>query len=153
MNPKTDVINASIALVLSVLLWFLIPSQVMESPMASGMGPEYFPYTMTIALGIFSLILLIRSSLLWLKKLREGENLRPTALFLNLRRFLFMLVNFFLYYLLMDIIGFELSTFLFLVVGALFLGARKWWQIALFASILDLSVTYSFRWVLGVVLP
>lgn len=90
---------------------------------------------------------------MWLKKLREGENLRPTALFLNLRRFLFMLVNFFLYYLLMGIIGFELSTFLFLVVGALFLGARKWWQIALFASILDLSVTYSFRWVLGVVLP
>ncbi|WP_198468259.1 tripartite tricarboxylate transporter TctB family protein [Acetomicrobium sp. S15 = DSM 107314] len=153
MNPKTDVINASIALVLSVLLWFLIPSQVMESPMASGMGPEYFPYTMTIALGIFSLILLIKSSFLWLKKLREGENLRPTALFLNLRRFLFMLVNFFLYYLLMGIIGFELSTFLFLVIGAFFLGARKWWQIALFASILDLSVTYSFRWVLGVVLP
>jgi putative tricarboxylic transport membrane protein len=153
MNPKTDVINASIALVLSVLLWFLIPSQVMESPMASGMGPEYFPYTMTIALGIFSLILLIKSSFLWLKKLREGENLRPTALFLNLRRFLFVLVNFFLYYLLMGIIGFELSTFLFLVIGAFFLGARKWWQIALFASILDLSVTYSFRWVLGVVLP
>jgi hypothetical protein len=153
MNPKTDVINASIALVLSVLLWFLIPSQVMESPMASGMGPEYFPYTMTIALGIFSLILLIKSSFLWLKKLREGENLRPTALFLNLRRFLFMLVNFFLYYLLMGIIGFELSTFLFLVSGAFFLGARKWWQIALFAMILDLSVAYSFRWVLGVVLP
>ncbi|HQE22177.1 MAG TPA: hypothetical protein PK409_09635, partial [Thermosynergistes sp.] len=70
MNPKTDVINASIALALSILLWFLIPSQVMKSPMVSGMGPEYFPYTMTIALGIFSLILLIRSSLLWLKKLR-----------------------------------------------------------------------------------
>ncbi|HPU78556.1 MAG TPA: tripartite tricarboxylate transporter TctB family protein, partial [Thermosynergistes sp.] len=61
--------------------------------------------------------------------------------------------NFFLYYLLMGVIGFELSTFVFLVIGALFLGARKWWQIALFAIILDLSVTYSFRWVLGVVLP
>ena len=153
MNPKTDVINASIALALSILLWFLIPSQVMKSPMVSGMGPEYFPYTMTIALGIFSLILLIRSSLLWLKKLRKGENLRPVVLFPNLRRFLFMLVNFFLYYLLMGVIGFELSTFVFLVIGALFLGARKWWQIALFAIILDLSVTYSFRWVLGVVLP
>ena len=153
MNPKTDVINASIALALSILLWFLIPSQVMKSPMASGMGPEYFPYAMTITLGILSLILLIRSSLLWLKKLREGESLRPVVLFLNLRRFLFMLVNFFLYYLLMNVIGFELSTFLFLVIGALFLGARKWWQIALFALILDLSVTYSFRWVLGIVLP
>jgi len=64
-----------------------------------------------------------------------------------------MLVNFFLYYLLMGIIGFELSTFLFLVIGAIFLGARKWWQIALFAMILDLSVAYSFIWVLGVVLP
>jgi hypothetical protein len=53
----------------------------------------------------------------------------------------------------MGIIGFELSTFLFLVSGAFFLGARKWWQIALFAMILDLSVAYSFRWVLGVVLP
>jgi hypothetical protein len=153
MNPKTDVINASIALALSILLWFLIPSQVMKSPMVSGMGPEYFPYAMTIALGVFSLILLIRSSLLWLKKLRKGENLRPVVLFPNLRRFLFMLVNFFLYYLLMGIVGFELSTFLFLVSGAFFLGARKWWQIALFAMILDLSVAYSFRWVLGVVLP
>ena len=153
MNPKVDAISASVGVGLSILLWFLIPSQVMESPMASGMGPEYFPYTMTIALGIFSLILLIRSSLLWLKKLRKGENLRPVVLFPNLRRFLFMLVNFFLYYLLMGVIGFELSTFVFLVIGALFLGARKWWQIALFAIILDLSVTYSFRWVLGVVLP
>ncbi len=153
MSPKIDAISASVGIVLSILLWFLIPSQVMKSPMASGMGPEYFPYAMTIVLGVFSLILLIRSLLLWLKKVYEGESLRPTVLFLNFRRFLFMLINFFLYYLLMNAIGFELSTFLFLVIGALFLGARNWWQITLFALILDLSVTYSFRWVLSVVLP
>ena len=119
--------------------------KISDSAYGSSVGPAIFP----MGLGIVLILLSIR--LFW--ETRKYVAANGKAQKLDYKRFLMILGGAVLYGLLMEPLGYVLTTFLFLTVGFQVMDRGGWWKSLLIAACFSMGVYYVFVEVLEGTLP
>jgi putative tricarboxylic transport membrane protein len=115
-----------------------------------GFGPAFFPVWMSIVTGVSSLALFAQTT--WGRSAVDNSGtLLPDRQ--GIRRIMIILVSLAGCVALLDILGFRLSIFLFLLFLPPLLGANNWWGSLIFAVCGSVGVFYSFSAWLNVLLP
>ncbi len=150
MNLKFDRIASVVFLALGILV--VVESQkISESAYGSQIGPSTFP----IGLGI---ILILLSVLLFIETIRhratynivgEKEDIKSP----NYKNFFIIFIAALGYVLLLDKLGYLITTFVFLVIGFQTLERGKWISTILVAAAFSCIIYFGFVNVLGGSLP
>ncbi len=115
-----------------------------------GFGPAFFPVWMSIVTGVASLALFAQTT--WGKAaVDNSDSLVPDRQ--AIRRIVIILVSLCGCVALLDILGFRLAIFLFLLFLPQLLGANNWWGSLIFAVCGSVGVFYVFNSWLNVLLP
>ncbi|MCT4542137.1 MAG: tripartite tricarboxylate transporter TctB family protein [Vallitalea sp.] len=144
---RTNLIGGIFFLLLSVIGWILIPSQIQVGKSSTTLiDAQFIPKLTMILICIFSIVLIVLS--LINEKYEKYIELNISNE-LKVVVFYIMLIG---YVLLIPIIGYEISSILFCGVMLLYFKAKKWtYYIVSFSVVLVLS--FIFSKVLGVPLP
>ncbi|MBR1919883.1 MAG: tripartite tricarboxylate transporter TctB family protein [Spirochaetales bacterium] len=142
---NNDLVEGAIFLVVAVLgiIFSIISHQKMD--MEWKLSPYLFPLVISLILFALSISLLLESRNRRYAAKRDDDT-HWRAIFLYVAICL-------VYYLVISYIGFIVSTVIFLVVVFRLLGVRKWWLIALLASVATLAIYILFAMLLHVMLP
>ncbi|SFJ29328.1 tripartite tricarboxylate transporter TctB family protein [Thermoflavimicrobium dichotomicum] len=136
---------ASILFIL-VGVFFIVESRKLSSTAyGSGVGPDLFPMGLGILLILLS-IRLIFETFRYPKEKQEGKTL-------DIKRFAIILFSALLYALLMETLGYVLTTFLFLVVAFQTMERGKWWLSIILAAAFSVGVYYLYVNILKGTLP
>ncbi len=134
------------------LLFFLIGSgfmweskKISESAYGSVVGPNIFPFALGLILVILSLRLFYET---FQYKNEENENAT-----LDYKRFFIILIAALLYALLLEDIGYVISTFIFLIIGFQTMEKGGWLKTLLISGLFSFGVYYLFVVVLKGSMP
>ncbi|GAA4702006.1 tripartite tricarboxylate transporter TctB family protein [Brevibacillus fulvus] len=119
--------------------------QIATSAYGSEVGPNIFP----LFLGIILILLSIR--LFYETFSYKQTQQEKTAV--NIKGFVIMLVATFLYAILLEPIGYVISTFLFLTLGFKVMGNKSWWKTLLIALAFSVIVYVVYVKILEGTLP
>lgn len=126
--------------------FFVVESRnIAASAYGSQVGPNLFP----MGLGILLILLSLR--LLWESRGKQSEE--KSAEPLQHKRLISFVLLTLLYALLLEQLGYIVSTFLFLFIGFLLMDRRRWWVSALIAGCFTFVVYYVYVEVLLGTLP
>jgi putative tricarboxylic transport membrane protein len=127
-------------------VFFILESRnLSSSSYGSGVGPDLFPMGLGIILILLSIRLMIET-FRYPKEAKKGDAL-------DVKRFGFMLLLILLYVVLFEIIGYVLSTFLFLVAAFQIMERGRWLSSVLIAGVFAGVVYYVYVEVLKGTLP
>ena len=133
-------------LFLIVGLAFVVESRkISESAYGSNVGPDVFP----LGLGIILILLSLR---LFYETFRYPSQ-TGKRFNLDYKKFLIILLSAVLYGWFLDIVGYVITTFIFLVIGFQVMERGGWWKTILIASGFSYGVYYLFVEVLNGNLP
>src|SRR5690554_5265225 len=142
------------AITSTLFTYFLVISLKLKAKGSVMVGPGIFPAILSAVVLISSILWFIDSLLIYLSN--KGEEKEEKALFTlsaNNRRLIIIIILAMLYIIvLMPLVGFPISTFIFMfVVIMIFYGK---WKTALLASlIMSLSLFVLFRYILHLPMP
>jgi len=112
-------------------------------------GPGMFPMIIGVSLLAFSLVLLIKKPAVKSEEDAEDDQVGPSA-----KNLFFFLAATIIYIALMSVIGFLMSTILYIIGAILLLGGNsKWYVIALTGIFSSFFIKYGFLYIFGVRLP
>ena len=142
-----DIYSGSVFLVLSILLYLVIPGQV-ETLESENLTPAFIPETMAISIGLLSLILL-------------GQGIRNSAPVPGqpvwepggLKYVVAVILVAIGYTVLMPWVGYLVSTSLALGILCLIYGNRNWLQIIIIMIVCPPIIKIFFRYTMLVLLP
>ena len=136
----THLIISSLLIILSLAVFFTAGG--FQDPGGAEPGPAFFPRVLSILLFILAIFLLFQKD-----TNEEEENKVP------LWRIGIPMLLFAFYIISINILGFAVSTGLFVIFLLWFLGSRRWWVQIVTAISISAAVTYSFEVLLNVPLP
>lgn len=122
-------------------------TKLASSAYGSKVGPSIFPLGLGIILVVLSLLLLYET---FKKKQKQTGNEKQS---LDYKRFFIITVSAVVYGLLLETLGYVISTFLFLVVGFQALEKGGWVKTVIISSALSGGIYYLFAEVLQGTLP
>ena len=132
---KKGLISISIILIILSSLG-MIEATKLDRTIRVGVGAWFLPFWMSVTVGFLALMLLINT----LRGRAESQNM-PVFQKENLSRVIFMVITLAIYIFLTDIIGYMVSTFLFLFTSILILKRYRLTKI-LFSAALFTFVLY-----------
>lgn len=115
-----------------------------------GPGPAFFPVWLGIITGVLSVALFIQTT--WGNSAVSATPF-PFPDRKGVSRIMAILIALVGCLILLDLLGFRISLFLFLLFLPLALGVRNWWGTLLFASVGSFGVFHLFYYWLKVILP
>lgn len=121
--------------------------EVTGLPMA--IGPKVFPFLLGGSMLILSLILLGQG----IKSSAEGDKAKVVWTKKEVKDFLVIPGLVLLYALVLENLGYVLSTLFFLLAAMLFMGRRRWWSNLFWAAAFSFGSYYLFTYWLDVQLP
>lgn len=125
---------------------FVIESRkISESAYGSSVGPDIFPMFLGIILILLSLRLFFETFRYMNVKINKQE--------LDYKRFLIILIAAIIYGLLLETVGYVITTFLFLLLGFQVMEKGGWWKSLLISGGFSYGVYYLFVEVLEGSLP
>lgn len=149
--------------VLATVLWFSIPSQVVPSWSSFGVGSRGFPRLATAVMGFFGLLLVVvrlvgakppsSRTPVQDEDIQDQALGEPEGVFPQPRRFSVILAIMVAYSVLLEILGFEISTFLATFASMVYLGGRPVWKPLLLSILSTVVVSFVFARFMEVVLP
>ncbi|QCR31658.1 tripartite tricarboxylate transporter TctB family protein [Lysinibacillus sp. SGAir0095] len=146
MVKSFDKISGIVFLVISLL--FISGSlQISGSAYGSAVGPKTYPLILGIVLGLLSLRLLYES----FKKNAETEQKEKSQMYY--KNFGIIVVSAILYVFLLEIIGFVISTFLFLLIAFQVMEKGKMISSIIIAAVFSMGVYLMYVNLLGGTLP
>ncbi|MBD1382824.1 tripartite tricarboxylate transporter TctB family protein [Metabacillus arenae] len=126
--------------------FFIFESRkISDSSYGSNVGPDIFP----IGLGIVLILLSIRLLFETMKYRKEGKKESK----LDYKRFLVIFVAALLYVLLLEPLGYIMTTFLFLIIGFQVIERGRWLKSIVIAAVFSFGVYYLFVEILQGSLP
>lgn len=126
--------------------FFVVGSKTIStSAYGSQVGPNMFP----LGLGI---VLILLSFRLFYETTKYSSN-QVTAEKLNHKRFLTMIGITIIYIILLEPVGYVISTFLFLVAAFRIMDSKTWWKTVLIAAAFSVGVYYIYVEILQGTLP
>ncbi len=147
MKLTKEIVGGALFLVLSVAVWFLIPSQI-EVITDSRINAQFVPKVITLTLMAFSAINLVRAIL---SQRNVSMNSGSTKK-MDILRVLILFATFVVYSLLLDFIGFEIATVLAGGGILAIIGIKKWHYYAI-STVFVVLVGFVFRTFFYVQLP
>lgn len=145
MNRQVKI--GGVLIVFCLILWFfLIPAQT------KGPKEAFFPKVITIWLGSNG-IFITMNSLLKRSKSPNKINLSEKYGKSEILKIIFIMVFFFIYIIMVYLIGFILPSFLFLIFIMLFLGIRNWKILFLIPTVCILMIYVLIEAILQFPLP
>jgi putative tricarboxylic transport membrane protein len=133
-------------LFLIIGMGFIFESRkISETAYGSNVGPNVFP----MALGIILILLSFRLFF----ETRNRPSTKDEKVRLDYKKFLVIVVSAILYGLLLEVLGYVITTFLFLVVGFQVMEKGRWINTILIAGVFSFGVYYVFVQVLKGSLP
>lgn len=136
---------ASIVFLLIGIGFMIGSQQISKSAYGSNVGPDIFPF----GLGLILVLLSVR---LMVETFRYKIDSQAQASF-DYKRFLVILISAILYGLLLDSLGYVISTFFFLLIGFQTMERGKWGSSILISALFSLGVYVLFVEVLKGSLP
>jgi len=115
-----------------------------------GPGPGFFPFWLSLITGILSVLLVIQTARAKDEKF-ASESIRPKLE--ALLRIVYILGGLLAVLLFLNLLGFRIILFLFLLVVPIALGARSWWIVTVLAAIGSFGVFHVFYYWLKLPLP
>ncbi len=156
MNLKLnrDFVSGLILFALAMVLYFyLIPLQVQESGgMPSAMSPRLFCKIAAVALIILSAVLIVSSLFFPMVQEEDGKQSRLEVIDQRRRGFVSVCISI-LYIVLINTIGYFVSTSLVLLFFTLYFGGRNWKVIVLSQAVVLPFIYVLFVKGLNVVMP
>lgn len=126
--------------------WFIFESQkISSSAYGSNVGPDIFPTVLGIFLIILSVVLLYETT-----KYTDGGKKQSKG---DYKRFLFILVAVILYILLLEPIGYVITTFIFLLFAFQVMERGSWIKSIIISAVFSIGIYYLFVNVLQGSLP
>jgi putative tricarboxylic transport membrane protein len=126
--------------------FFIVESQKLSSSAyGSRVGPELFPMGLGILLILLSILLIYKT----FRYSKEEKKVTPV----DVKRFLIIFIATLLYALLLELMGYVLSTFIFLTVAFQTMEKGKLWLSILISGAFSLGVYYLYVEVLKGTLP
>ncbi|WP_439256545.1 tripartite tricarboxylate transporter TctB family protein [Lonepinella sp. BR2271] len=145
---RQDLVGAVVFLVVSAVIWWLIPSQIVLSH-DDPINSQTFPRLIIGLMGLCSLILLIKELIKWGRK----QPVKMVELqFKQESRSLMVLLLLALYWGLMHWLPFAIASMLFSAAMLRFCGCRNWRYYAIVAAVI-VMISVLFEYVLNVSLP
>ncbi|KMY43188.1 transporter [Bacillus sp. FJAT-27916] len=148
MNRYFDRI-ASIGFLALGILVFVESRDISDSAYGSAIGPKTFPMGLGIALFILGGILLIET----IKNKEPKETQKKNKDLYNYKQFIIIFLVALGYVLLLEKLGYIISTFLFLLISFSTFEKKKWLSSIIVSGAFTLFVYYVFVNVLGGSLP
>jgi len=136
---------AGIAFLLIGLLFVFESQRISESSYGSAVGPDIFPIGLGAILILLSLRLLYETF-----RYQAGAGDGETVLY---KKFTIIFVSALLYAVLLEPLGYVITTFAFLLIAFQTMERGKWIQSILIASVFSFGVYYFFAEFLGGSLP
>ncbi|OES46448.1 tripartite tricarboxylate transporter TctB family protein [Domibacillus iocasae] len=136
---------ASIVFILIGVLFMVESRKIAASSYGSNVGPDIFPIGLGLLLILLSIKLFIETTKM---KKEEAKGEKP-----DYKRFLTIFAAAVLYVVLLEPLGYVITTFLFLVVGFQVLEKGRWLKTILIAAGFSFGVYYLFVHVLQGSLP
>jgi putative tricarboxylic transport membrane protein len=144
MNKTFDRFAALAFLIIGTV--FMLESlRISKSAYGSNIGPNVFPF-------LLGLILALLSVKLFLETLRYGTSYAPKRN-VQYKTFLILLVSSILYALLLESVGYVITTFVFLVIGFQTIEKGDIWKSILIAACFSFGVYFLYVKVLQGTLP
>ncbi|NLI92607.1 MAG: tripartite tricarboxylate transporter TctB family protein [Peptococcaceae bacterium] len=134
MNKTFDRYASIVFLVLGISLFFY--SQTMKASVGSVVGPEILPLFFSVALIILSIINLV-ASIRSKAENKKGEKL-------EYKKFFIILISTIIYSLLIEPLGYVITTFAFLMVTFQTMERGKYIQSAIIAAAMSFGVYYLY---------
>ncbi|MCK9602645.1 MAG: tripartite tricarboxylate transporter TctB family protein [Sphaerochaeta sp.] len=147
MKLTKEIVGGALFMVLSVAVWFLIPSQI-EVITDSRINARFVPKIITLTLMAFSAINLVRAIL----SQRTAPDSPGSTKKMDSMRVLILFVTFVVYSLLLEFIGFEIATIL-AGCGMLAIIRIKKWHYYVISTVFVVLVGFLFRTFFYVQLP
>lgn len=136
---------ASLLFLVVGLAFVLESRKISESAYGSNVGPDMFPLGLGLILILLSLRLFYETFRYQLKEASKSTQ--------DYKSFLILLGSAILYGLLLETVGYIITTFLFLLVGFQVMERGGWWKTLLIAGCFSVGVYYLFVEVLNGTLP
>ncbi|TKZ35747.1 tripartite tricarboxylate transporter TctB family protein [Brachyspira catarrhinii] len=147
INLVSSIITIAVGLTYMIMA-FNFPDATVGRPME----PKIFPIMLGIALTILGLALLIQE-LMKIQKNKDKETIK-LSFGNNGKKIAITVVNAIVYAILFNILGFVLSTIIFLEVELLIFGGLKSWKVSTIVSVLFSVIAFIiFNTLLGLYLP
>lgn len=153
IKAKRDIINAILILVFCGAAYYETLS--ISSPVQRKTGASFFPQIIIIVIAVFGLCLLINSLIRIKKESNTQLNLSIPKLWRENYKVLLTFIFFGLYVLLMKVIGYLISSVLFMLAIYLLLTTkkRKIWAAVVSYIVITFAIYFVFRVFLYVFLP
>ncbi|WP_053362534.1 tripartite tricarboxylate transporter TctB family protein [Bacillus sp. FJAT-27251] len=139
--------------VFGVLLIIIIPFQIDEVQI-SMMGPRFFPYFLSIMVVLLSILSFAAE---FKKQKRTEERSQPVEAGRMEKKYYWRVFLIFIslvaWIYIVPILGFILTTVIFIALVMLIIGSRKWRQILLVPTLFTLFIYYVFKMLFYVPLP
>lgn len=152
LKYNTEIISGAVFSVVGAVLWLLIPSQI-QTMEKSAVNAQTLPRIAIGGIFLFAVGLLLEG--LFSKEKKElvitAESFRSAAFKKELRSVIYCLFLV-IYCLIIQPLGFVVSTVLLVLAVMLYYGARKWYYYAIPLAMVG-AVYYVFRVLLHVSLP
>ncbi|MDT8862145.1 tripartite tricarboxylate transporter TctB family protein [Alkalihalobacillus sp. MEB130] len=158
-----ELISAIAFLLFSIFMY--VSTNNIRSMTDMGVGPDFAPKLVAIGIFILSAIHLIKVLKDWKKPIAEKEEVGEEQVKRDYKKFhikkkyrnaFLTILAIALYFFSVPILGFLLSTIIYLLLQMFLLGERKYWNIPVFlilSIVVACSVYYIFRLVFEVRLP
>lgn len=147
INLVSSIITIAVGLTYMIMA-FNFPDATVGRPME----PKIFPIMLGIALTILGLALLIQE-LMKIQKNKDKETIK-LSFGNNGKKIAITVVNAIVYAILFNILGYVLSTIIFLEVELLIFGGLKSWKVSTIVSVLFSVIAFIiFNTLLGLYLP
>ncbi|MEG0261265.1 MAG: tripartite tricarboxylate transporter TctB family protein [Lysinibacillus sp.] len=153
MNQTFDKI-ASVVLFIIGILFILQATQISDSAYGSSVGPKTFP----LGLGIILVLLSIRLFFeIWRNAVKArvspGPEAESKSSSLELKKFLIIFVSAIAYVFFLEIVGYVLTTFIFLLIGFQTMERGKIVNSVIISAVFSFGIYYLFSVLLGGSLP
>lgn len=156
MNLKFDKISSLVFFILGLFI-FLESRKISESTLNTAIGPSVFPVAIGIALMVLSVVLFVetikfKKTYKIIEKETEKES-NDEENKSNKKVFFIIIISTLLYILLLEKIGYVITTFLFLFVAFQTLERSKWITSLIVAALFTGTIYIGFVKILGGNLP
>lgn len=142
---KSDIISGVFLLLVSVFI--CIGSMQMEVGRLNAPGPGFYPLVTGLALGIFSILILIQA------RKETSEAVRFWAPNANKRGILSAFIIILIYAVLLERIGFLGTSVIFFILVSRFMSGHRWKTAIFFALIASFATYGVFKFLLNAPLP
>lgn len=150
MNLRFDRVASLVFLVLGILV-VVEAQKISTSAYGSSVGPSVFPTGLGILLIVLSVLLLVET--IRNKKVYAIVGEKEDVTTPNYKRFIIIFLAALGYVLLLDILGYLITTFAFLVIGFQTLERGKWLNTVIIAAAFSSIIYFGYVNVLGGSLP